>query len=155
MICLRFLVTIGLYLLAAGVIRAGEDVKSVPRMVEVELLIAETARAAVSEKGPLNLSAPAEKLRASLLELEEQGKLAGRPDSVLREQPGEEGTRIDRELLAERQELECFLLVEALAMPSGCCPESRAFQPDRPFTFPAHLVLETEDRGRGVEEPAQ
>jgi len=75
MMCSRFTLTIGLCLFAVGVIRAGEEVKSAPQMVETELLIAETSRVAVSENGELNLSAPADKLRASVLELQKQGKL--------------------------------------------------------------------------------
>jgi type II secretory pathway component GspD/PulD (secretin) len=75
MICSRTTLMLGLCLLATGLARAGEEVKSAPRMVETELLIAETARVAVSEDGELNLSEPADKLRASLLELEKQGKL--------------------------------------------------------------------------------
>ena len=75
MMCSRFTLTIGLCLFAVGVIRAGEEVKSAPQMVETELLIAETSRVAVSENGELNLSAPADKLQASVLELQKQGKL--------------------------------------------------------------------------------
>jgi type II secretory pathway component GspD/PulD (secretin) len=73
--CSRITLTVGLCLLAVGSTRAGEDVKSAPRMIEMELLIAETSRVAASENGELNLSAPADKLRGSLLQLEQQGKL--------------------------------------------------------------------------------
>ena len=75
MICSRFPLTIGLCLLSFGIARGAEDVKPATRMVEIELLIAETSQVAASENGELSLSATAEKMRARLLELEQQGKL--------------------------------------------------------------------------------
>lgn len=78
--CTRITWAIGLCLLAANLTLAGEDAKSAPRVVEIELFLAETTRVAAAEKGPLDLSAPAEKLQASLLELQKQGQL----DSVAR-----------------------------------------------------------------------
>ena len=75
MIYWRLTAIVGLCLLVAGSTRGGEDVQSAPRMVELELLIAETSQVAASQTGDLDLSTPADKLRTSLLELEKQGKL--------------------------------------------------------------------------------
>lgn len=75
MIRLRTTLAIGLFWLFAGFSPAGEDVKIPARMIEVELLIAETSRVGTAAGGELSLSLPAEKLRASLLEWEQQGQL--------------------------------------------------------------------------------
>jgi type II secretory pathway component GspD/PulD (secretin) len=75
MIFSRFTAPVGLCLLSLGIACAGEDVVPAPRMVEIELSITETDRVAASANGDLDLSASAEKLQATLLDLEKQGKL--------------------------------------------------------------------------------